>query len=92
MKNFFSLPIAEAGVISDATPLSEILLNVLQFLLSVVGIVAIIAIVITGIRYLFASDTNQATSVKRSFTAIVIGLVLVMGAIIIVWQIGKFLT
>lgn len=93
MKNFLTdFFLAHAGVISEATPLREILLNVLQFLLSVVAIVAILAIVIAGIRYVLVQNTNQAASVKKSLVAIIIGLVVVIGAIIIVFTIGRFLT
>ncbi len=91
MKNFLTSQSAHAGVISDAPSISQILFNVLQFLLSVVAIVAIISIVIAGVRYLFMGNTNQSASIKKSLVAIVLGLVLVMGAVIIVSAVGKFL-
>lgn len=87
----YSLSQAEAGVISDAPRISEILLNVLQFLLSVVAIVAILALVIAGLRYFLIRNTNQAESIKKSITAIIIGLIILMGSIIIVLAIGRFL-
>lgn len=83
---------AHAGVISDAPSVSEILVNVLQFLLSVVGIVAILALVIAGLRLLLVqNNTSQAEGIKKSLAAIIVGLIIIMGAIIVVWQIGKFL-
>jgi hypothetical protein len=89
MNSFFSQ--AEAGVISDAPRVSEILLNVLQFLLSVVAIVAILSLVIAGIRYFFIRNTDQAEGIKKSITAIIIGLIVTMGSMIMVVVIGKFL-
>lgn len=84
--------VAHAGVISEAPRISEILLNVLQFLLSVVGIIAILALVITGIRYMLVQNTESASDIKKSFIAILIGLVIVMGGLIVVWTIGRFLS
>lgn len=92
MKDFLNqLSGAEAGVISDAPSIGEILLNVLQFLLSVVAIVAILATVIAGIRYIVHQDTDQASGAKKSLVAIVGGLILILGAFIIVSAIGRFL-
>ncbi len=92
MKIIFAfLPIAEAGVISEAPRVSELLLRVLQFLLSVIAIVAIIAIVIAGIRYVLVQNTDQSEAIKKSLGAIIIGLSIVIGAIIIVSAIGRFL-
>ncbi len=82
---------AHAGVISEAPSITSILLNVLQFLLSVVAIVAILSVVIAGIRYVLAQNTNQAESVKKSLVAIVIGLIIAIGSVILVLTIGKFL-
>ena len=52
MENLFALPAAQAGAITDAKPVSAVLLSALQFLLSTIIIVAIIAVVISGILYL----------------------------------------
>jgi hypothetical protein len=86
--NFFT---AHAGVITEAPRVSEILTNVLIFLLSLIGIVAIIALVISGARYLFAQNEDQAKTARKSVEAIVIGLLVVFGSMIIIWQIGRFL-
>lgn len=92
-KFFLQSQSAHAGVISEAPRLSEILLNVLQFLLSVVGIVAILALVIAGIRYMLVfQNPNQAAGIKKSLLAILLGLLVVMGSMIVVSAIGKFLT
>lgn len=93
MLNFFVVSHnVHAGVISDAPRLSEVLLNILQFLLSLAAMVAIIALVIAGIRYMFIRNTESAASVKNSLIAIGLGLLVIMGALIVVSQIGRFLS
>jgi predicted anti-sigma-YlaC factor YlaD len=82
---------AHAGVISEAPRFSEILMNVVTFLLSVVSILAIIAIVIAGLRYFFIPSEDQAKLAKKSLEIIVIGLLVLFGSMIIIWQIGRFL-
>lgn len=92
MKNFFLQSYsAHAGVISEAPSISEILLNILKFLLSVIGIVAILSIVIAGIRYVVVRNTHQAEGVKKSLVAIIIGLIVAMSALIILSALGNFL-
>jgi type II secretory pathway component PulF len=86
--NFFT---AHAGVISDAPRFSEILMNVLTFLLSLVAVFVIIAVVIAGLRYFFTQDETQAKTVKKSLEIIVVGLLVLFGSMIIIWQIGRFL-
>lgn len=81
-----------AGVISDAPRISEVLLNVLRFLLSVVVIIAIIALVIAGIRYMLVQNTESAAGVKKSLIAILFGLVAVIGGLTVVWTIARFLS
>jgi SNF family Na+-dependent transporter len=83
--------IAHAGVISDAPRFSEILMNVFTFLLSIAGIIAIIVLVIAGLRYFFTQDETQVKLVKKSIELIVIGLLVLFGSMIIIWQIGRFL-
>ena len=85
-------PVAEAaGVITDAKPVSQILVSVLNFLLSVVGIVAIIGIVVAGILYLTASgDEKRMRLAKQAFTGSAVGLVAAIGALVLVTQLGNF--
>ena len=92
MKTFFEYGVVHAGVISEAPRVSEVLFTILRFLLSIFGIIAILAIVITGIRYFLAGSTHQETNAKKALQAILIGLVLVMSAIIIVFTVGRFLS
>lgn len=81
-----------AGVISEAPSISEILLNILYFLLSLIGIIAILALVIAGVRYLFVQNTESATGVKKTLGAIIIGLFAVFLSFIVIRTVARFLT
>lgn len=88
--DYISIPVAQAGVITDAKPLSQILLDALSFLLSVAGIVGIIALVVAGIIYLTAGgDEKRMQLGKKTAVASVIGLMIILGALVLVTQIGK---
>jgi uncharacterized membrane protein len=88
---FFDSLVVHAGVISDAPTFSKIFQNILQFLLSAVGVVAIIAVGVAAVRYLLVRDTDQAADIKKSLVAIVIGFLVLFGAMILVRQISSFL-
>jgi type IV secretory pathway VirB2 component (pilin) len=92
MNSFSGIAVAQAaGPIEDATPLTVVLMNILQFLLSVAGIVGIIGIVIAGVWYLTASGDEQRMRVAKSaLLACVIGTVVVLSALIVVRQIGRW--
>lgn len=87
----FFLTARAAGVIEDAVPISKVLLTVLNFLLSVAGIVGIIGLVVAGFWYLTAAgDEGRVRVAKKAMLASVIGLVVVLSALLIVTQLGKF--
>jgi hypothetical protein len=82
---------AYAGSISDATPIATILQNVLNFLLSIVGVLAIISLVVAGVLYLTAAgNTKQVDVAKKAVQFSIIGIVVAMGALVIVSQLGSF--
>lgn len=84
--------LVSAGVISDAPSFADVLLNILDFVLSIVGIVAILSLALSGVLYLTAgSDTSRAEQAKRYAGASVIGLLIALGALIIVRQIGRLI-
>jgi ABC-type nickel/cobalt efflux system permease component RcnA len=84
--------LASAGVISDAPSINDILWNVLGFLLSIVGTVAIIVLLITATRYFLASgNTDSAEKSKKALVAIGLGMVIVFGALILMYQLARFL-
>lgn len=81
-----------AGVISDAPSFSSILVKILTFILSVVGIVAILALVISGFMYMIAAgDTAQVSTAKKYTAMSVIGASIALAALIIVKQIARLL-
>lgn len=82
---------AQAGVISDAPGLAEVGGNVLNFLLSVFGVLAIISLAISGGMYFMSSgNQKQAEKAKRMATYSAIGIVVALGAMIIVRQISAW--
>jgi hypothetical protein len=83
--------IAHAGVITDAPSFKNIGLNVLFFLLSVAGIIAIIGLVISGVRYFFANgDTGMMETAKKSAKYSLVGVILAMGGMILIKTVGQF--
>jgi predicted anti-sigma-YlaC factor YlaD len=93
MQNFFQIDIAYAvtGSITNAPRITHILLNALQFLLSIVGIVAIIGLVFAGFIYLTSGgDEKRITYAKKSALASVVGIAVALGAFVIVSQLVEF--
>ena len=83
--------VSAAGVITDATPISQGLLNALNFLLSVVGVLGIIGLVASGVIYLTSSgDEKRMQLAKRSVIASLIGLFIALGSLVMIGQIGSF--
>jgi flagellar basal body-associated protein FliL len=84
--------IAQADVISDAPSLATIGMNVLNFLLSVFGIVAIIMLALSGVMYFFSTgNEEQAKKAKQSTKYAVIGVLLTMSGLIIVKLLAQFI-
>lgn len=91
MQDFFFINVAQAGVITDATPVSSILLNVLNFLLSIVGVLGIIGLVVSGILYLSAGGNEERMRLaKRAALASVTGIVIALGALILTGALASF--
>ena len=90
---FNIIEIAQAGVISDAPTFKEISVNVLNFLLSVVGIIAIIMLVVSGILYFFsAGDEKRMQIAKSSVKYAVVGIIVALSGMIIIRTISGFLS
>lgn len=71
--------------------LSAIAGKVLSFLLSIVGVIAIIMLVIGGLMYLTAGgDESKAEVGKKIVTYAVIGIVVSLAALVIVTQVARF--
>ena len=88
----YFINIAHAGVISDAPTFEQIGMNILNFLLSVAGIIAIIALVLSGIMYFFsAGDERRMEVAKKSALYAILGIILIMGSMVLIKLIGGFL-
>ena len=85
------IPIAHAGVITDAPSVSDILMNVLNFALSIIGILGIVGLVIAGGMYfLAAGDEKALKTAKGIVSASILGLVIAFGCLLLVTAIGRF--
>lgn len=79
-------------MISQALTLNEIVMRILNLLLSLVGILAIIGLIIGGAFYLTAyGDDKRIESGKKIITSSIIGIVIVMAALVIVRQVASLL-
>lgn len=80
-----------AGVIDDAPTLATAFFRVLDFLLSIFGFVVIIALVFSGILYFTASgSTARLDMAKKSFSWAILGVVVGLGALVLVRAMAKF--
>lgn len=79
------------SAISGATPVYQIYLNVLNFILSIAGITAIVMLVIAGIIYLTAAGSDDRIEIAKRMTKwSIIGIVIILASLIIVKQITGF--
>lgn len=74
------LPTAGGG----ADPVSDVIRNVMEWMLRVVGIIAVIAFVISGTQYLLAAgDQNAMETAKRNLKWSIVGVIVALIGIII---------
>jgi hypothetical protein len=79
------------GTVSGSLSLTQIALNVLNFLLSVVGVIGIIMLVASGITYLTsAGNEGQIETAKKMTTWAIVGIAIALGALVIVKQLASF--
>lgn len=84
--------------VEGATPIAVIALNVLNFLLGIVGTLAIIMLVIGGIMYLTSATTTVGSgdnqkSVSTAKTVIkyaIIGIIIALASLVLVKQLARF--
>lgn len=77
--------------ISEAVSLTQILLNILNFLLSVAGVIALIMLVVGGVTYVTsAGEEERIKTAKKIFLYSIVGIALTLAAMVIVRQIAKF--
>jgi len=90
---FHLIEVAHAGVISDALSFEDILTKTLNFLLSIVGIIAIIMLAISGLLYFFsAGDEKKIQIAKNSTKYAVVGIIMALSGIIIIKTISELLS
>jgi len=69
---------------SSSDPVATVLENVMQWLLAVIGVVGIIAFVISGVQYLMAAgDQNIIETAKRNMKWSIVGIVVALSGLII---------
>ena len=79
------------SLVAGAQTFTEIASKVLNFLLSIVGIIAIIMLVFGGFTYLTAvGDETKAETGKKIVTYAIIALVVALSALVLVTQIARF--
>jgi hypothetical protein len=80
-----------AGVIEDATPIAEVLTNILRFLLSLAGILAILSLAVSGVLYMVAGgDEQRAATAKNMMLFSVVGIVVILLSLVIVTRLAAF--
>ncbi len=71
--------------------LAQIALKALDFLLSIVGVLALIMLIVGGVMYLTsAGDENRIDQGKKIVTYSIVGIVIALAAMLIVKQIANF--
>lgn len=80
-------------LVNNALTVKAIALGVLKFLLSVVGIIAIISLVVGGATYLTAyGDEKRLDKGKAIVTYSIVGIAIILAALVIVNQVSKFIS
>lgn len=86
------IPIAYAGVITDATPISNVLESMLQWLLQIFGVIALVAFIGSGLLYLLASGNKDVLErAKKWMIYSVIGVIVTLGALVVLSTIDSLL-
>ena len=79
--------------VAGALSLLDIAKNVLNLLLSIIGIIAIISMVVGGAMYMTAyGDEKRIETAKKIVTYAIIGIVVALGSLIIITQVSKIIT
>lgn len=77
--------------VESATPLRDILMNTLNFLLAIIGVLSMIMLVVGGIMYLLSGgDEKRIDTGKKIVVFSLIGLTVALAALILVRQIANF--
>jgi hypothetical protein len=78
------------GLPTNTDGVFGILSNILNFLLSLVGILSLLGFVLAGFQYFFmAFNEKLVENAKKTLTASIIGLIIVLSGLIIIYAISK---
>lgn len=78
--------------VSSALTLRDIAVNVLDLLLSIIGIVAMISMIIGGLMYLTAAgDERRIDKGKEIFKYSIIGIVVALSAVVVINEVNSLL-
>ena len=78
--------------VAGAQTLSQIALNVLDFLLGISGVLTLIMMIVGAIMYLTsAGEEERINTGKKIFWSSVIGIIIIMSSMVIVKQIANFI-
>lgn len=82
--NGLYIPTADETGLSDR-PIRDILMNLLEWMLEIVGVIALIGFVISGIQYILAAgDEKLAETAKGNMKYSIMGIVVVLASLVIV--------
>jgi type IV secretory pathway VirB2 component (pilin) len=82
---------ALAVSMDDAKPLHTYVDAILQFVVTLVGVIAVLVIIISGILYMTSNgDTTRVQIAKKTLTGGIIGLVIAILSLVIVKTIVSF--
>lgn len=85
-------PSTSADLVNEAKSIYDILLDVLRFLLTIIGVLALISFVVGGFQYLTsAGDRTKSENAKKIVLYSIIGILVSGSGVIIIRQIFKFL-
>ncbi len=77
--------IAQAGPMADAPPVSSYLAGAIEFVVVLVGGLAVLGILISGVMYMTSGgDSTRVQVAKKALTASIIGLAVALLSLIIV--------
>jgi len=78
--------------VSNALSLRDIAVNVLDLLLSIIGIIAMISMIIGGIMYLTAAgDERRIDKGKEIFKYSIIGIIVALSAVVVINEVNALL-
>ena len=74
------------------TPMREIIVNAMQWILGIFGFIALIAFAVSGIQYLTAAgNENAIETAKRNMKWSIVGVIVGLGGLVIIWAIDRLL-